>query len=236
MPTRARRAPVVLLPPSETKAPGGRRPPWQPGTGALPVLDGARARVLDALGDGVGAAPTRRAIERYTGVLYGQLDWPSLPPAARRLGGRTVLIASGLWGVSGATDPIPDYRLKMSANLAPLGKLSTWWRPQLTAALADHLAGRVVWDMLPIEHAAAWQPEDVPLARRVTVRFLDHSGRTVSHWNKLLKGALVRHLLTERPDGPEALAGWQHPSGYRVDPVASRLDHDPALLVLSATR
>ncbi len=235
MVARPRRAPVILLPPSETKAPGGRRPPWQPGTGALPGLDGARARVLAALGDEMAIAPTMRAIDRYTGVLYGQLDWPSLSSEARRLGSRTVLIASGLWGMSAPADPIPHYRLKMSANLAPLGKLSTWWRPQLTAALADHLAGRLVWDLLPAEHSAAWRPDDMALARRVTVRFLDRNGRTVSHWNKLLKGALVRHLLTERPGGPEDLAAWEHPSGYRVDTAASRLDDDPALLVLTET-
>jgi hypothetical protein len=199
----------------------------------LPQLDEARATVLAALGDGVAAAPTMRAIERYTGVLYGQLDWPTLPAPARRLGNRTVLIASGLWGVSRPTDPIPHYSLKSSATLAPLGKLSTWWRPRLTEALADHLAGRLVWDLLPNEHAAAWRPDDVPMARRVTVRFLDSHGRTVSHWNKLLKGALVRHILTERPSGPEDLAGWDHPSGYRVDAAASRLDDRPASLVLS---
>lgn len=233
MASRPRRVPAILLPPSEGKAPGGRGPCWAPGTGTLPVLDGARAEVLAALGDGVATAPTMRAIERYTGVLYTQLDWPSLSPAARRLGNRTVLVVSGLWGASGPTDPVPYYRLKMSAQLAPLGRLSTWWRPRLTAALADHLAGRLVWDLLPAEHAAAWRPDEVPTARRVTVRFLDRQGRTVSHWNKLLKGALVRHLLTERPAGPEALAGWEHPSGYRVDPQASRLDDDPALLVLT---
>ena len=72
----------------------------------------------------------------------------------------------------------------------------------------------------------------MPVRRRVTVRFLDREGRTVSHWNKLLKGALVRHLLTERPAGPEDLLGWEHPSGYRVDPAASDLGGDPATLVM----
>ena len=226
------RAPVILLPPSEGKAPEGSGPPWRPGTGVLPELDPARAEVLAALGAGVADAPTMRAIDRYTGVLYGQLDWGSLPAPARRLGTRTVLIASGLWGMSGPNDRIPTYRLKMSANLAPLGRMATWWRPRLTAALAPHLAGRLVWDLLPGEHAAAWCPEQVAVRRRVTVRFVDRNGRTVSHWNKLLKGALVRHLLTERPAGPEELVGWEHPSGYRVDEVASDLAADPAVLVL----
>jgi cytoplasmic iron level regulating protein YaaA (DUF328/UPF0246 family) len=200
----------------------------------LPELDAARAEVLAALGDGVAEAPTRRAIDRYTGVLYGQLDWESLPAGARRLGGRSVLIASGLWGVSAPGDRIPYYKLKMSASLPSLGRLATWWRPRLTEALATHLAGRVVWDLLPAEHAAAWRPREVPVQRRITVRFLDAQGRTVSHWNKLLKGALVRQLLTERPDGPEDLVGWAHPSGYRVAVDASRFDADAAELVLRA--
>lgn len=233
----ADRAAVILLPPSEGKAPGGRGRPWRAGAAAIPALDGARATVLDALagqGDDLTGAPTRPAIARYTGVLYGELDWASLPSAAKALGTRTVLIASGLWGLSSPRDPLPYYRLKMGASLPPLGKLSTWWRPQLTAVLAERLAGRVVWDLLPNEHAAAWTPAAVPMRRRVTVRFVDAQGRTVSHWNKLLKGALVRHLLTERPAGPEDLAGWVHPSGYRVDPELSRLDDDPALLVFAA--
>ena len=231
------RVPVILLPPSEGKAPGGRGAPWAPGRSALPALDEARGRVLDALaaaGEDLGKARTLPAIRRYTGVLYQELDWASLPPEARRLGNRTVLIASGLWGLSAPGDPLPAYRLKMGASLPPLGKLSSWWRPHLTAALAEHLAGRLVWDLLPGEHAAAWSPEAVPLRRRVTVRFVDAEGRTVSHWNKLLKGALVRHLLAERPAGPEALAGWRHPSGYRLDEAASELGRRHAALVLRA--
>jgi cytoplasmic iron level regulating protein YaaA (DUF328/UPF0246 family) len=233
------RFPVILLPPSEGKAPGGRGAPWAPGRSALPELDSARARVLDALaasgvdgGVDLGKARTLPAIRRYTGVLYQALDWESLSPEARRLGNRSVLIASGLWGLSAPGDPLPAYRLKMSASLAPLGKLSTWWRPHLTAALAEHLAGRLVWDLLPAEHAAAWRPEGAPPRRRVTVRFVDAGGKTVSHWNKLLKGALVRHLLTERPAGPEALAGWEHPSGYRVDEASSVFGRREATLVL----
>jgi len=226
------RAPVVLLPPSEGKASGGRGRPWRPGAGVLPELDAARGEVLAALGDGVGEAPTRRAIDRYTGVLYGQLDWASLPTPAKQLGSRTVLIASGLWGVSAPGDRIPAYRLKMSASLPPLGRLATWWRPRLTAALAPHLAGRLVWDLLPGEHAAAWLPADVPVRRRVTVRFLDREGRTVSHWNKLLKGSIVRWLLEGGFPDPSDLADFDHPQGYRFDPAASDLGADPAVVVL----
>ncbi|HEU5150933.1 MAG TPA: peroxide stress protein YaaA [Iamia sp.] len=215
------RAFALLLPPSEGKAPGGRGAPWRPGRGVLPALDGPRAEVLAALGGGVAEAPTRRALDRYTGVLYKELDAASLDTAARRRLSSTTLIASGLWGLVGPNDPIPDYRLKMGASLPGLGKLSTFWRPHLTAALGERLAGRVVWDLLPNEHAAAWDPAPVPLHRRITVRFVTAQDTTVSHWNKLLKGSLVRHLAATGLTDPDGLAAFAHPSGYRYDPAAT---------------
>lgn len=223
--------PMILVPPSEGKAPGGDGPPWEPGTGVLPALDPLRRKVLRGHDRKLLAAPTLPASQRYTGVLYKELDWASLPAAARRRGDATLLTVSGLWGVVAPPDPIPHYKLKMSASIAPLGKLSTWWRPSLTAALAAPLRGRVVWDLLPIEHAAAWAPSEVAYRRRLTVRFVDRNGATVAHWNKLLKGALVRHLLLEPTADPTDLVGWEHPAGYRLDPRASVLDGDPALLV-----
>ena len=229
------RAFALLLPPSEGKEPGGSGPPWRPGTCALPGLDGPRAEVLAALdptGRGVAAEPTLPALERYTGVLYRELDAGSLPAPARRRLRATALIASGLWGLVAPGDPIPDHRLKMSARLDPLGRLSTWWRPHLTEALHDRLARRGVWDLLPQEHAAAWDPTAVPTARRITVRFTTAEGRTVSHWNKLLKGALVRHLVTTGLDDPDGLRAFTHPAGYRYEPSLSDLDGDPATVVL----
>ena len=124
---------------------------------------------------------------------------------------------SGLWGAVGAADPIPFYKLKMSASVPGIGRLSTWWRPRLTAALAGHLRGRVVWDLLPQEHAAAWDPSSVPCRRRLKVRVVDGDGRTVGHWNKLVKGALVRRLLVDGVDDPAALDGWTHDSGSRIE-------------------
>jgi hypothetical protein len=201
------------------------------------VLDPARRQVLRAA-RADGATPRRAgtlpAIQRYTGVLYRELDWPSLPVRARRRGGQQVRIVSGLWGLVAPGDPIPPYRLKMSAALDGFGRLSTWWRPRLAPVVADLTAGRVVWDLLPNEHEAAMDWTAAEPRQRVVVRFLDAQGRTVSHWNKLLKGSLVRWLLTEVPDGPEALAGFRHPLGHRLDRPASALRDDVATAVLRA--
>lgn len=174
--------------------------------------------------------PTLPAIERYTGVLYDELSWSTLSAAHRRHGERQVVIFSALWGLVAPTDPIPDYKLKMGARIGRLGILSTWWRPAVTAALngalddplGDPLTGTpVTWNLLPNEHASAYRGAGA----QVVVKFLDdveRAGRrqlvTVSHWNKLLKGALVRHLLATGLDEPSGLADFAHPLRYRYRP------------------
>ncbi|MEO7429163.1 MAG: peroxide stress protein YaaA [Acidimicrobiales bacterium] len=219
--------PLILLPPSEAKAEGGDGPPWAAGTMVDGALDRHRRRVLRAAttaGATRRAAPTCAAMDRYVGVLYKELDWRSLPVAARRRGAAQVRIVSGLWGLVAPPDPIPHYKLKMSANLGDLGRLARWWAPRMSPTLAERAAGAMVWDLLPIEHEAAMDWSACAPAQRITVRFLDESGRTVSHWNKLLKGSLVRWLLAEQPSGVEALASFEHPLRYRFDARASSLD------------
>ena len=64
------------------------------------------------------------------------------------------------------------------------------------------------------------------------MRFVDRSDRVVSHWNKLLKGSLVRWLAETGARHPEDLASFDHPLGYRLDPVASVFDARRAAVVL----
>ena len=224
---------TILLPPSEAKAPDGDGPRWQPATSALDALDPDRQKVLTAIGPRARERrlPTMPAIARYTGVLYRELDAALLPAAARRRLDRQVLIISGLWGAVAPTDPIPYYKLKMSANVAPLGKLSTWWRPRLTRAMAPGIDGAVVWDLLPLEHAAALDWDELAPHRRITVRFVDARGATVSHWNKLLKGSLVRWLVSRPSASIDDLGDFEHPQGYRIDPAATTVEGSQVSLV-----
>ena len=217
------RAPVILVPPSEAKVPGGRGAPWTAGRMRFD-LDDDRARVLRELRLDVATAPTRPAIDRYSGVLYRELAYATLDRARRRRVDTQVVIFSGVWGLVAPRDPIADYQHKMGARAGRLGRLATWWRPRLTAVLDRHVRGRVVWDLLPHEHAAAW-PVATTVARRIAVRFLDEHERggqrtltTVSHWNKLLKGALVRHLVDAQLTDPAGLVEFRHPERYEYRP------------------
>lgn len=211
---------------------------------AMRANQASRAKLLGVKGAALAAATdadrtvatsaTMPAIERYTGVLYGALDAASLSAAARRRLDDSVLVVSGLWGLVAPGDPIPDYKLKMGASLGALGKLSTWWRPAIDDALAARFDARpgAVWNLLPNEHDAAWSgsaANTLHASRTVyTVRFLERAadGRlaAVAHWNKFLKGALVRFLVEHPGAGEDELAAWEHPSGYRLDPDRSITD------------
>lgn len=231
-----RNVPVaLLLPPSEGKAYGGRGR-WDPTRARVPAFAAlgerrelvARALAAVAGGDekllGVGGAhlvraqsanssllgaPVLRAAERYTGVVWDHLDLATLSPHERTKAGVSIAVVSGLLGVVGVDDRIPDYRLKMGASLAPMGKLSTWWRPAVSAAINTWAKRRYVVDLLPNEHRAAWVPDGV---RGVTVSFVERdsiaAGKVVGHDAKAAKGRLTRHVLTYDGHPEDALATW----------------------------
>jgi cytoplasmic iron level regulating protein YaaA (DUF328/UPF0246 family) len=255
--------PLVLLPPSEGKAEGGAGPIWARGTMSIDLdteratviralakamkgKEASRRKLLDVTGTALARAttadgsltktPTLPAIERYTGVLYDALGYRTLSAAERRRLDRCIVIVSGLWGLVMPADPIPDYRLKMGAALAPLGKLSTWWREPLSDTLTALAEKRPIWNLLPNEHDAAWDPP--PGREQWTVRFLDRRADgslvAVSHDNKSLKGALVRYLAVNPGTTPSTLSKWRHPAGYRYARKATEARGDT--LVLSVIR
>lgn len=209
---------VILLPPSETKSAGGDGARLD--TSALAFADElgcARKQLLDAVvelaADPVGTrkalgiserqqeqvewnaslwtAATRPALGRYTGVLYDALGYPSLPPAARRRADDSLYVASALFGLLGARDPIPAYRLSASSALPGIGPLGGLWRPLLGPVLAA--LPELVLDLRSGGYAAL-----APVPSAVTVQVLTESGKIVSHWNKHYKGVLARAVLSSR--------------------------------------
>ena len=226
---------AVLLPPSEGKAAGGDGPAWTVDAGEFAALARQRRSVVAALtrargGNerllGVGGAhldraraanreleagpPSRPAAERYTGVVHGHLDLATLPTAARRRASASIIVLSGLLGAVGIDDPTPGYRLKMGAVLPPMGRLSRWWRPALSVALNERLTDRFVVDLLPQEHAAAWQPEPGAFRAVVKVSFVERDGKVAGHDAKAAKGLLVRHLVRSTGDPLRALERFEH--------------------------
>ncbi len=234
----SRRTPplAILLPPSEGKAEGGKTPAWKATAGTFgKVLGPRRADVAAAVARAKGGdakllgvngkhlaraqetnralvgAPTLPAHARYTGVVWEHLSPSTLSATSRTRAADSIVVVSGLLGLVGFTDPVPDYRLKMGASLAPLGKLSTWWRPSLSDALNEWAEGRFVIDLLPGEHRAAWIPQADEFAGLVSVSFVEKSGKVAGHDAKAAKGMLARYLLESSGDVEKALKTWKHP-------------------------
>jgi cytoplasmic iron level regulating protein YaaA (DUF328/UPF0246 family) len=225
---------LILLPPSEGKTPavGGDAVDWT--SLSFPGLNSYRAKVLDALGTvsahedalallGVGASltadverntrlhaePAAPAHQIYSGVLYDALGYDTLTAAQRKKADESVLVISALWGVLRFADRVPAYRLSMGTALPDVGRLASFWKPQLNVALAAATAGELLVDCRSSTYAAAWTP---PPPQTVAVNvFTEVNGarKVVSHFAKHTRGELARHLLSRRGKAPQTPAQLQ---------------------------
>ncbi len=227
---------LILLPPSEGKAVGGRGRPLAPDQLSFPELDPTRQAVLDALIATSGrddaldvlrapagaaaqvaanvalrSAAARRVADLYTGVLYDALDLASLDPAARRRAGRRLVVINALFGALRPGDRVPPYRLSMDVDLPGVGRLAAAWREPLDEVLPTAAGRGLIVDMRSSTYVAAWRPSG-PLAERTVavhvVRETDRGRAAVSHMAKHTRGLVTRCLLAEDidPPTPEDLA------------------------------
>ncbi|WP_022881698.1 YaaA family protein [Gryllotalpicola ginsengisoli] len=236
---------LLLLPPSETKRPGG-----VPGSRLdlaslrFPTLTDARRRTLDAVSalaqdhDAAVAAlklgprqhgevaknrvleasPVMPAVDRYTGVLYDALDAGGLPEPARERLGRAAVVHSAVLGPIGALDPIPDYRLSHDARL-PGARLKQLWAEAAAAALARE-------DGLIVDARSQGYSALGPLPRRhgaVRLEVVAEDGagrrRALNHFNKHAKGRLARAvaLASALPGTVGELIEWSREQGLRLE-------------------
>jgi uncharacterized protein len=231
---------LILLPSSETKAAGGEAA-WDPGAGVPAALGKARRRVARALARAMrdpeaaaritgikgsahvaAVAANRRTVggpclpagQRYQGVVWDHFGATGLDPDAAG-----VVVVSALTGVARLGDPIPDYKLKMSARLDPLGGLARLWRAPVTAAVRAWAADAdLIIDLLPGDHARTVAFDE--LRRPVLhVAFTTATGLAAGHDAKAAKGMVARHLvhLPDDPLGALADFSWEGWRGRATD-------------------
>ncbi|WP_280829497.1 peroxide stress protein YaaA [Mycobacterium sp. OTB74] len=235
---------IVLLPPSETKRPGGDGPQLRLDELGSPDLTPLRTTLLSelvalaadpeasrkALGISPAqdaeirrnaellTAPTLSAIDRYTGVLYDALDIGSLSAAAAARARSRLAVGSALFGLLRADDRIPAYRLSATSKLPAGGTLASRWRPKLEPLLAQIAADELIVDLRSGSYAALGR---VPGAVTVDVYTEHPDGRrtVVSHFNKAHKGRLARALAGSRaePNDAAAVATVARRTGMRVE-------------------
>lgn len=254
---------LILLPPSEGKTEPEGGTPLDLDSLVAPDLHPMRERVARALVRtsgtkpataaarlGLGAtqhdllrrnvalfeAPTARADEVYTGVLYDHLDVASLDSAARKRLSAGVAVASALFGVVRADDLIPAYRLSATVELPRLGPVAALWRPLLGPVLDELTDGGLLLDLRSGAYVNLHKPAGALAERTVTVRVLNESNgvrKVVSHFNKATKGELVRDLIVHdvRVTDQASLTDALRDLGWSVEETTGRLDvvlTDPA--------
>ena len=172
-------------------------------------------------------APLMSALDRYSpGVMYAAMDFANLPTGAQRRLLENGIIFSGLFGLLRPDDLIPNYRLRMDAELPGIGPVTDYWRPRISPVLADTLEGRFVWDLLPDVHRSAWDDERTYKARAL-VEFKDKKGNAPSEEDlEVLRGQLVNFVVRETAEDVEELEEWEHPEGYQYSKRASSFDED----------
>lgn len=217
---------LILLPPSETKRPGGGGVSLSGGAQqSFFQLDETRRILARALRDlaadpaatikalklgpkqldevAVNAdlleSPTMPAIERFTGIIYDAIDVTTLDRSGRDFLNAHVLIQSALFGLIRATDPIPAYRLSFDSRLPGVPALKNVWPEPSASILAEHSG--LILD-LRSEGYAALSPlpvRDDALFVRAMGRTPDGTVRQLNHFNKKGKGVFIRTLASSFP-------------------------------------
>ncbi|WP_080794305.1 peroxide stress protein YaaA [Corynebacterium pacaense] len=211
---------LILLPPSETKTPGGTGAALNLGDLSFPELTPRRERIIEDLSAlpvddalpvlGISeklraeaeanrhllGSPTMPAIHRYSGVLFDALSPATLPPTALR----RLAVGSALFGVLGALDPIPHYRLSGGTRLPAADGSTPTMRARWGRSISDSLADI---DELVVDLRSGVYQQLGRLPGAVTVRveslMPDGSRKVVSHFNKHHKGELARVLAISDP-------------------------------------
>jgi cytoplasmic iron level regulating protein YaaA (DUF328/UPF0246 family) len=219
---------IFLLPPSESKQPGGSKAPSKL---TFPELGHARERIHKALvavskDPKAGAAALKLgskqlgeldvnrsfskplvmpAIDRYTGVLYDALKLEGLEKKHRSRAKKSLFIQSSLFGLISALDEIPNYRLSAGSRLPGVNLRSTWvlahegvWERFRDQVVVD-LRSKAYAQLAPIP---AWID-----SYDVEVLSEDASGsrKALNHFNKQAKGAFARAALSIDPEPTKLL-------------------------------
>tara|TARA_Y100001970_G_C14002674_1_gene734220 strand:+ start:85 stop:783 length:699 start_codon:yes stop_codon:yes gene_type:complete len=147
------------------------------------------------------------AINRYTGVVYSNIDWENLSDKAQSYLQKHVFIFSGLFGMVSPLTPIPNYKLKMNVL-----SLQHHWNPILTEALSHE---DFIIDLLPQVHRKAYTPNKN--VYKVDFSVIKKGKKTAAgHFGKAVKGKFIQYLAENNIQKVDQFSGFQH-DGFEWD-------------------
>ena len=126
------------------------------------------------------------AIERYTGIVYQNLDWESFSKEEKNFMDAHFYIFSGLFGMVTPLTLIPNYKLKMNVL-----SLEHHWKETLTNTLKEE---DVVIDLLPQVHRKAYLPQDN--VKKIDFVVIKKGKKSAAgHFGKAVKGQLIKYIV-----------------------------------------
>jgi cytoplasmic iron level regulating protein YaaA (DUF328/UPF0246 family) len=209
---------IFLLPPSETKDPGGKKSAKvlshkeldktrkllqhelveickNPALAAKALKLGPKQLSEIQVNLELTKPKCLPALDRYTGTLYDALKDGGVTASMRARAGKVVFIQSSLFGLISAADSIPNYRLSASSKLPNTNLKKIWntahvnvWQRFSKELLID-LRSNSYADLAPVPESATCYTLDVVLE--------DKKGKRtkLNHFNKQAKGQFVRAAL-----------------------------------------
>lgn len=124
------------------------------------------------------------SIERYSGVVYSQINWNNLSSKSKSYFDNHINIFSGLFGLVMPKTLIPNYKLKMNSL-----SLTKFWFPILSKHLENQ---ELVIDLLPQIHSKAYEHPNIK-----KIEFLVNKGnkiKSAGHLGKVVKGQFIKFL------------------------------------------
>jgi Uncharacterized protein conserved in bacteria len=135
------------------------------------------------------------SIERYTGVVYNQIDWQNLSDESKLYFEKNIRIFSGLFGIVTPKTLIPDYKLKMNSL-----SLTKFWLPILTKHLSKE---DIIIDLLPQIHSKSYSHENIV---RIDFKIIkDGKLKSAGHMGKVVKGQFIKFLCEIQAKGLDGL-------------------------------
>jgi cytoplasmic iron level regulating protein YaaA (DUF328/UPF0246 family) len=209
---------IFLLPPSETKEPGGKRRAKALSHKELEktrkvlqeaLLDICKspnlaAKALKLGGNQIGEIQVNLdlanpkclpALDRYTGTLYDALKVGGVTAGIRTRASKAVFIQSSLFGLISAGDEIPNYRLSAGSKLPGINLKSLWREAHKEIWLK--FSKETIIDMRSNSYAElAPVPENLS-CYTLDVVLEDQKGKRtkLNHFNKQAKGKFLRSAL-----------------------------------------
>jgi hypothetical protein len=219
---------IFLLPPSETKEPGGKRRAKAlshkelektrkllqqvlietcktPTQAAKALKLGPKQLGEIAVNLDLGNPRCLPALDRYTGTLYDALKEGGITAAMRTRASKTVFIQSSFFGLISAADEIPNYRMSATSKLPGLNLKKLW--QEAHEAVWPNYAKEIVIDMRSNSYAELAPVPEKPACYTLDVVLEDKKGKRtrLNHFNKQAKGQFLRSALTISP-APKTVA------------------------------